>query len=358
MTDLIGDELASVLVAEISRGFPLGDLLSHALSDEPPDAGAWARLFETGLSDVAVAAALDGFGLGADVLATLFRGGGSVLLPLAAQEQAIVLAPVLGALADGSARVAELLAGVRAGSVVGGGGGVVDAAGLRVDDESVVLDGVGVWTGPGASVVAVVGPEVTVVLDLPPAPVVSAPSVALDAGQGLRLLTGPVARVDALVLEGAEARRIWQRWQLALLAHVLGVADAVLDQATGYAKERSQFGRPIGSFQAVSHPLADAHVSVTAGESALARLAALLDAPADAAAGVDEVLAGLACWLPAKARLVCEQAMQVHGGIGFTWEHGLHLFYRRALTIQALLGGRVGAARRVQGVHGAAEDRS
>ncbi len=103
--------------------------------------------------------------------------------------------------------------------------------------------------------------------------------------------------------------------QLAALSlEAVGIASKVLDLAVDYAKTREQFGRPIGVYQAVSHQLTDTYV-----ETELARS-----------------LAYWAAWCVAVA--ACERSIQVHGGIGFTWEHVLHVYYKRALWIQAFGG--------------------
>jgi alkylation response protein AidB-like acyl-CoA dehydrogenase len=105
--------------------------------------------------------------------------------------------------------------------------------------------------------------------------------------------------------------------------------------AVEYGKSRHQFDRPIGIFQAVSHKLADAYVAVENARS-LAYFAAWAvangtDDAADAAAAAKGYAAEAAV-------AVCEKAIQAHGGIGFTWEHPLHRFYKRALWIAAFMG--------------------
>ena len=121
----------------------------------------------------------------------------------------------------------------------------------------------------------------------------------------------------------------------ALAAEAVGVGHAALDMAVEHARSRVQFGRPIGAFQAVAHQLAEAFLEIETARS-LAYWAGWAvaegepDAPAAAAA--------------AKARAAdaavaaCERAIQVHGGMGFTWDHPLHRWYKRALGISAFMG--------------------
>jgi alkylation response protein AidB-like acyl-CoA dehydrogenase len=118
----------------------------------------------------------------------------------------------------------------------------------------------------------------------------------------------------------------------AMAAEATGVAERALEIAIDYVKEREQFGMPIGKFQAVSHQLADTYVDVELTRSlALWAAAAIDDADPDATVAAETAKAFAA---DAAVR-ACERAIQVHGGIGFTWEHVLHRYYKRALWIRA-----------------------
>ena len=124
--------------------------------------------------------------------------------------------------------------------------------------------------------------------------------------------------------------------QLAALSlEAVGIAAKVLDLAVGYAKTREQFGRPIGVYQAVSHKLADTYVETELARS-LAYWAAWSVAERDEQAPIAVAAAKAYCGDAAVA--ACERSIQVHGGIGFTWEHVLHRYYKRALRIQAFGG--------------------
>jgi alkylation response protein AidB-like acyl-CoA dehydrogenase len=124
--------------------------------------------------------------------------------------------------------------------------------------------------------------------------------------------------------------------QLAALSlEAVGIAAKVLDLAVGYAKTREQFGRPIGVYQAVSHKLADTYVETELARS-LAYWAAWSVAERDEQAPIAVAAAKAYCGDAAVA--ACERSIQVHGGIGFTWEHVLHRYYKRALWIQAFGG--------------------
>ena len=124
--------------------------------------------------------------------------------------------------------------------------------------------------------------------------------------------------------------------QLAALSlEAVGIASKVLDLAVDYAKTREQFGRPIGVYQAVSHRLADTFVETELARS-LAYWAAWCVAEQDEQAQVAVAAAKAYCGDAAVA--ACERSIQVHGGIGFTWEHVLHRYYKRAQWIQAFGG--------------------
>jgi len=139
---------------------------------------------------------------------------------------------------------------------------------------------------------------------------------------------------DTLVLSGAEARagmaRLGDRAAMGSAALLVGVADRMIAMAAHYATERTQFGRPIGSFQAVKHLLADALVRVEFARPAVYRAAWSLDvgdADADVHASMAKALAADAAVLAARS------ALQVHGAIGYTWEHDLHLWMKRAWSL-------------------------
>jgi alkylation response protein AidB-like acyl-CoA dehydrogenase len=120
------------------------------------------------------------------------------------------------------------------------------------------------------------------------------------------------------------------------VADLLGAMEGALDTTVEYAKERHQYGVPIGSFQAVQHLLAEARVLVEGSISVAQYAAWAVDAlPADDALEAGSVAKA---YCARAARTVCETAIQVHGGIGNTWECFVHVYLRRALLSSALLG--------------------
>ena len=122
------------------------------------------------------------------------------------------------------------------------------------------------------------------------------------------------------------------RSQTALALEACGVARLALEDALEYASSREQFGKKIGVYQAVSHPLADAYTRVELSRS-LALWAAWCVATGDPQASI--AAAAAKSYAGESAVVVCETAIQALGGIGFTWEHRLHRLYKRALGIES-----------------------
>ena len=170
-------------------------------------------------------------------------------------------------------------------------------------------------------------------------------------------LTRPAARVRAdqlsvppeRVLDGLPPGAVTSLAAVLLAAEACGIADWAVATAADYAKIRHQFGRPIGQFQAVKHRCAR---MLTAAEQAAA--AAWDAARAVQAGSIDaggEFAAAVAALVAVDAAVSCtHECIQVLGGIGYTWEHDAHLYYRRALSLRALLGGSGDWAQRVAGL--------
>lgn len=140
---------------------------------------------------------------------------------------------------------------------------------------------------------------------------------------------GAIGDGDRVMIEAST------RSKIALAAEQVGGAARCLDMATEYALTRTQFGRSIGSFQAIKHSLADVVLAVKGARSVVEDAARQCDASKDA----DVVLAASAAVCASEAFMLAAGVnIQVHGGIGFTWEHDAHLFFKRANTSQFLLG--------------------
>jgi alkylation response protein AidB-like acyl-CoA dehydrogenase len=132
-----------------------------------------------------------------------------------------------------------------------------------------------------------------------------------------------------------DATLLIDRAATACSAEMLGSADSVLSMTVEYAKDRVQFGKPIGSFQAIKHKLADALVDVE-GMRSTAYYAAWCTAADD---GERSLAASMAkSWCSDASRRVMGAGLQCHGGIGFTWEHDMHLYLKRAQLDQVSFG--------------------
>ncbi|HZN14808.1 MAG TPA: acyl-CoA dehydrogenase family protein [Acidimicrobiales bacterium] len=192
---------------------------------------------------------------------------------------------------------------------------IANAVTGRVSHEpvAVTLEGTIALCGPGA--VALVGPGVdTTSFSVEPLG-------GLDPTRSIGRVAVDVDPADARARDGAA---------LVLSAEAVGLAAWCVDTAAAYAKVREQFGRPIGQFQAVKHRCADMLVALELARGAVW----------DAARAPSAFTVGVAAALATAAAVQCaNDCIQVLGGIGFTWEHDAHLYLKRALSIDALLGG-------------------
>lgn len=159
----------------------------------------------------------------------------------------------------------------------------------------------------------------------------------LDLSRAQAMLHFTAAPATALTEGGSGAAAVrhgLDRALIALAAEQLGGAQACLDMTVAYVSERTQFGRAIGSFQAVKHRCADALLQVETARSAVVRA---VQADGDPAA-LAEAAAVAQAWCSEAFVWVAEECLQLHGGMGFTWEHDAHLYFRRAVADAALLG--------------------
>jgi alkylation response protein AidB-like acyl-CoA dehydrogenase len=154
----------------------------------------------------------------------------------------------------------------------------------------------------------------------------------------LRLEAVPATLIGVAGAAGPALESVLDRGMTALAAEQAGAARACLEASAAYARERVQFGRPIGSFQAVKHKCADMLVKVELAQAAATEAArALSGAPDAPEAAVAAAVAHAVC--SESFMFVAMENIQVHGGIGFTWEHPAHLYFRRAKASQLMFGG-------------------
>lgn len=321
--------------AELVSGFDLvlDDSISVEDSLAASETGQWPAELRSALSgmgffDLALDEATGGLGLDMRTLASLCITTGYRLLPPSLVFETLVLAP---ALAAAGAEYENQLDGLRAGTLAGGG--CLLGSDTAVDEGSNLR----VSASPKATIacvlnsadqVAFVDLEESGVVELDPTDLLSR-RLAVDASLEDQIQISPSVRFS---------------WLVGSLADCIGAASAVLDMAVEYSKERKQFGQPLFRFQAISHRLADMRADVELGLSSLSRLIYLAETESS---GFEAFLTSLLHAIPLRMRSVCEGAIQVHGGMGFTWEAGLHLYYRRVLQTQAALGGTKETAAKV-----------
>jgi alkylation response protein AidB-like acyl-CoA dehydrogenase len=148
-------------------------------------------------------------------------------------------------------------------------------------------------------------------------------------------------RLDGASLDGAvllpavAADELFDLGVVLQCAESSGVARRLLDMTITHAKQREQFGRPIGGFQAIKHRIADMLIEVEGCRVATREAADALDG---GALPGGEAVSIAKSWVGRAASFVASHALQIHGGIGFSWEHDLHLYLRRAKTNELLLG--------------------
>jgi alkylation response protein AidB-like acyl-CoA dehydrogenase len=301
------------------------------------DRAVWDGMVDQGWLALELPEDEGGLGLGMVEVAVLCEQIGRRLV--AAPYLPTIMA--LGALSHPEARAEDGTVKWREALAQAGGVGCVafvpSEGALRVDGDgaAVTLTGRGVPTvfAPSADVAVVATSEAVYLIDLA-AQGRPDPLSAMDRTREIGLLTfdaTPARRIG-----GAEAAGLLlDRAATACSAEMLGAADAVLTMTVAYAKDRVQFGKPIGSFQAIKHMLADALVDVE-GMRSTAYYAAWC-------VGADDPEHALAAsmaksWCSDASRRVMAAGLQVHGGIGFTWEHDMHLFVKRAQLDQVSFG--------------------
>ena len=281
-----------------------------------PDAELWRAMVEQGWTALEVPEEEGGLGLGMVEAAVLLEEAGRHLAP-APFLSTFLATGALRAAGAGSARWAGRLA-------------VGEAVGCVATDLA--------WPvlyAPSADVAVVCGDDAVVVVDLAGGPGRPRAEEAMDLTRQLGWLKLEGREVETMALPPATAQRLRDRGAVAHSAELLGGAAAVLDMSVAYAKERVQFGKPIGSFQAVKHRLADMLVDVEGMRSAVYHAAWCLGADhpeATVAASTAKV------WCSDAAKRVMASGLQVHGGIGFTWEHDLHLYLKRSQLDQVSFG--------------------
>jgi len=344
------DELRQVVRRLLAGGAGAAEVLAREGQPIAGDAGLTARLAEIGVYGLAVPERFGGAGFGLLELGVVFQEAGRAVLGVPLLS--VALATDLLLQADPASAVSVFLSRIADGELVAVPAISEGAAGWDGAPETTAgpvargwtLTGTKEWVPDAAQAAVFVvsaaapdGPALFAVKAGTPGLTIE-PAETIDISRRFaRVLLEDAAAVRIDVTDaGAAVRRTRDRGLALLSADQVGVAQGCLEMAVAWAKEREQFGRVIGSFQAVKHKLADVRLELEAAEAAcLYALWAAGQAPGEFAAA-----ARIAAYTCGEAALLAAgENIQVHGGIGATWEHPAHVYLRRATVGRLLLGG-------------------
>jgi alkylation response protein AidB-like acyl-CoA dehydrogenase len=305
-------------------------VLARVETAEPHDPKLWRQLAgEMGLAGLAVPADSGGAGASWREVAVVLEELGRAVAPVPYLGSAVVATRTLQACGPSGAHLlGRLASGAATAAVAVPFGAAPGAPATAVSADGEGLSGTvrGVADALTADVLLVAAGGSLWAVDGGDAGVRRTPVVSLDATRPLCDVT--LTSASAVTVGDAEAVGAGLLAGAALLAaEQVGVAQWCLDTTVAYLKERYQFARPVGSFQALKHRLADVWVAVTQAR-AVARYAAGCLADDDPDLPVAAALAQAHCG--PVAVLAAEECVQLHGGIGFTWEHPAHLYLKRA----------------------------
>lgn len=308
-------------IAEGARAFLEGECPPARLREvaEAPDAtiDLWSQIVALGLLGALAPEEAGGLGLGPSEFVLIAENAGRVAFPEPLVETAGLIAPALSAL--GGARLSDFISGQSRIALAHQQNPFVNFA----DKADAIL-----IMAPDRIALASVEEEML------------SPRTSVDPLRRLFAIEHAATVGDALA-EGDDALALYNstktRGMVFTSAELLGLASAMIAQATAYAKEREQFGAPIGAFQAVKHHLASAFTKVEFAKPIVYCAAAFLDDPlrphALAACHAKRAAAEAAIF-------AAETAIQVHGAMGYTYEVDLHFWMKRAWALAGLWGGR------------------
>ena len=319
---------------------PMTEVRRLMETDTAYDATLWKKMAEQGFTGIIFPEEYGGLGLGKVELALLMEEAGYALLPGPFFSTVVMAGSLMEAcgtpeqkkkylepICCGEARSTVALLEASASwdpvdAQMSGGSGRLTGTKLFVPDAA------------GAGSILAVCHDGVFVVDA------KAPGIAIKAMTGMdltrKLYSVQFSNTPAEKLGNPAGRpQARQIATVALVAEMVGGMQRTLDITVQYAKTRKQFGNPIGMYQAVQHQCADSYLETESSRSAAYYAAwALEEKTADAAASVSiaKIYASDAC------RNVGNRGIQVHGGMGFTWENDLHLYYRRAKASETMLG--------------------
>jgi alkylation response protein AidB-like acyl-CoA dehydrogenase len=333
-----------VMLRDSAREFftgecPMAFVRRISESSTAHDAALWAKFAAQGYTGIIFDEACGGVGLGVVELILLMEEAGRALVPGPLFSTVALAGAVLDACAS-PAQKQKYLAAIARGDARATLGLVEPKAGwdradLQMTAKNGRLSGEKLFVPDAAvaDVVVVVARDGVYAADAKSPGVSITPMAGIDQTRKFYALS--FRDVAAEKLDGVGLDRGLAIATTALAAEMVGGMQRTLDLAVDYAKTRKQFGKPIGSFQAVQHQCADMYLETESARSAAYYAALTLqEGAADASAAVS--IAKL--YASDASRTVGNRGIQIHGGMGFTWENDLHLYYRRAKASETMLG--------------------
>jgi alkylation response protein AidB-like acyl-CoA dehydrogenase len=328
----------------VAERTPLAAVREVIASGDAYAPGVWKQLTaQLGLAGLAIPEEYGGTGSGQTEMSVALYELGAGLVPAPLLASAVLAAGTLLHLDDEAAR-RELLPGIAGGELIGtlaaGRDGEPPAASGAGGELRLTGETSPVINGMQADVILVParhGDELVISLvDAQAEGLTRTPLTTLDHTRALARLRFDATPARRLAGDAAHALdAVTDLANLALAAEQCGAMAACLAMTAGYARQRVAFGQPIGAFQGVKHKLADIHTAWELAYAALREATRCADEDPDelpAAAAVARALVS-----PAYFRAAAD-TVRLHGGIGYTWEHDAHLYYKNALSGKVLLG--------------------
>ncbi|MEV5408961.1 acyl-CoA dehydrogenase family protein [Thermopolyspora sp. NPDC052614] len=346
----IEEELRAAVRDLLADACAPADVLARVEDGPSVDTGLWKTLArDIGVAGLLVPEEAGGAGASSREAAVVLEELGRAVAPVPFLTSSVLATVAL--LGSDAAEAGELLGAVASGEVTAAVAVPLAASPYRGVPESVEAGPGGALTG---RVTGVAGADAADVLLVPAAGAVHAvdraavavePVTSLDLTR--RVATVALSSAPARVVADAQAvRRALLAGAGLLASEQLGVAEWCLTTTLSYVKERHQFARPIGSFQAIKHRLADLWLAVVQARAAARAAADALaggvlwsdGASEESRVEVETTIAVAAAWCGDVAVQAAEECIQLHGGIGMTWEHPAHLYLKRAKADQIALG--------------------
>jgi alkylation response protein AidB-like acyl-CoA dehydrogenase len=320
---------------------PIANVRKLMETETAYDAALWARLAEQGFTGVIVPEEYGGMGLGKVDLILLMEEAGYALLPGPFFSTVALAAPVIEALGTTAQKkkYLERIATGQARSTIAfvEETGSWDISSLRLSAAGDKLTGIKLFVSDAAvaDFIVVVTQNGAFVVEA------NAPGLRIEPMKGMDLMR----KISSVEFNNTPAEKLGSGSSglpqaldvatAALCAEMVGGMQRVLETTVSYAKTRKQFGKPIGIFQAVQHLCADMYLETESSRSATYYAAWALEENApDAATSVSVAK----MYASDAGRTAGNRGIQVHGGMGFTWENDLHLYYRRAKASETMLG--------------------